>query len=1022
MVTLRTYSVGGKTAVNIVSSTNASPIVLTVGSGHGFLAGEPVNVTGHLVNTAANGDWRVRSVAATTITLENARTAANTTGNGVGAATGTIGRKYATLQLAEADTDNNLTAAGTDEQIDLELCMDTASDYSLSSANAAHTFTGATTDSTHYRHIKAAPGHRFNPVDLAGVRIRKQQGNPNGTALVLSEDYLRVTGIGVEVYDNGLTSASANLANVCCVYLTGLDCTIDSVWAKYTGGTGTSYAACFYAATSGSPTTKFRNCIAVGTNDGEFGAAVGFHVDFCYSVSLYNCAAWGTNNAAQGAASYGFLVAQVAPYTTSLANCIAIDCTNGIGTSADFYKSSGTLTSFEYCISGDATAATAPATNGYSGRSASSVWSYAAADDFRNRTTSIGIGAAKPDSSSTLGFSSDFTGVTRGIYWDIGPYSGSVLIDTSAPTDVISTVGSGVGRDYATIDAWMTATDLHLISLNVRHIAELYDDSDFSLGATIQTITGAVTDSRCYRIIRPATGQRYDPITDTGVWITGTGAQTISVSEDYFSIEGVGIGNTSAGGSRVALEFKGKANLADGVYARVLASTGSADAACFYGRTKANQQWRNCIAQGAGAGTAGANYGFRATGVEPLIFNCVAADIDGAGGTSYGFYTSSGLAQVYNCIGSDCDTDFASSTDPLEDYNISTDTSAAGPHSIVSATSVALFVSQANRDFRLLDADSAANNAGYSLSLLFSTDFDGEDRFAPWEIGAYDGFATPPLLSAQPVGSSATLSTLLLVERTDATVQGFTDHNRELTHEGIAYTPGAGFDKSNNRASAAMRASNVELRGTITSDAITDDDLWARRYDGARVTERVVNWRFPWATPTVKSVYYIETIQWTGEEWIANCSAQASRLTQEIGSLMSRDCPYVVGDANCRYDVRLQSEYSQTVTSVPTQRAIFRASGLSSVADEHYRFGKVVWLTGDNAGLESEVLAYTDATRQFEIQDQTPFEIQVGDTFHAIVGCSGLRDDCATKFTNIVNFGGDPYMPGADRMLEGPTA
>lgn len=69
--------------VNITSSTNATPIVLTVGS-HSFVAGQRVKVEGHLSNTNANGSWSISSVGGTTITL------AGSTGNGAGGATGTV--------------------------------------------------------------------------------------------------------------------------------------------------------------------------------------------------------------------------------------------------------------------------------------------------------------------------------------------------------------------------------------------------------------------------------------------------------------------------------------------------------------------------------------------------------------------------------------------------------------------------------------------------------------------------------------------------------------------------------------------------------------------------------------------------------------------------------------------------------------------------------------------------------------------------------------------------------------------
>ncbi len=73
-------------AVSIVSSTDATPIVLTVGTGHGFLAGDIVTVASHLTNTHANGTWTLGTVGATTLQLLGT----TGTGGGSGGATGTV--------------------------------------------------------------------------------------------------------------------------------------------------------------------------------------------------------------------------------------------------------------------------------------------------------------------------------------------------------------------------------------------------------------------------------------------------------------------------------------------------------------------------------------------------------------------------------------------------------------------------------------------------------------------------------------------------------------------------------------------------------------------------------------------------------------------------------------------------------------------------------------------------------------------------------------------------------------------
>lgn len=93
----------------IVSSTNASPIQVTITS-HGFATGDVIQITGHTVNSNANGVWIVTNTGANTFTLDGS------TGNGVGGASGTAANINAkTIKLASAltTTVNNTETAWT---------------------------------------------------------------------------------------------------------------------------------------------------------------------------------------------------------------------------------------------------------------------------------------------------------------------------------------------------------------------------------------------------------------------------------------------------------------------------------------------------------------------------------------------------------------------------------------------------------------------------------------------------------------------------------------------------------------------------------------------------------------------------------------------------------------------------------------------------------------------------------------------------------------------------------------------
>ena len=74
--------VQGVAGLAITNATNASPIVVTVGSTTGMANNMIVNITGVQGNGAANGYWQVASLTGTTFALLNPTTGANSAGNG----------------------------------------------------------------------------------------------------------------------------------------------------------------------------------------------------------------------------------------------------------------------------------------------------------------------------------------------------------------------------------------------------------------------------------------------------------------------------------------------------------------------------------------------------------------------------------------------------------------------------------------------------------------------------------------------------------------------------------------------------------------------------------------------------------------------------------------------------------------------------------------------------------------------------------------------------------------------------
>ena len=82
----------------------------------------------------------------------------------------------------------------------------------------------------------------------------------------------------------------------------------------------------------------------------------------------------------------------------------------------------------------------------------------------------------------------------------------------------------------------------------------------------------------------------------------------------------------------------------------------------------------------------------------------------------------------------------------------------------------------------------------------------------------------------------------------------------------------------------------------------------------------------------------------------------------------------------------------------------------------YFAFGKITMTSGASKGLSMEVKAYGPGT--ITLQLQFPLGVAVGDTYSLVAGCAGrFNEDCVTRFSNGINFRGEPFLPGMDKVL-----
>jgi len=269
------------------------------------------------------------------------------------------------------------------------------------------------------------------------------------------------------------------------------------------------------------------------------------------------------------------------------------------------------------------------------------------------------------------------------------------------------------------------------------------------------------------------------------------------------------------------------------------------------------------------------------------------------------------------------------------------------------------------------------------------------------------------------------MASLIRATRVDGQVFTFTDHDAPLTRGLFTYTPAGAWDLTATRKATGLRPQNAEFTGAIASDAITVADLRAKRWIDAQLDLELVDWLYPWAGVFETRRLWVHSQEFDGELYTLQVEGIARWLRPEVGDQLTRNCPYDVGDGNCGANINATTQFGKAVNDLPSSpgnvRSHFGVSGIITTfpdGDEHFRGGKIRWISGANAGIVSEIKRYDESLREFYLQLPTPFDIEIGDTCDIEPGCDKTFGTCVSRYARGDAFGGYPHVPTTNRTLQ----
>lgn len=296
-------------------------------------------------------------------------------------------------------------------------------------------------------------------------------------------------------------------------------------------------------------------------------------------------------------------------------------------------------------------------------------------------------------------------------------------------------------------------------------------------------------------------------------------------------------------------------------------------------------------------------------------------------------------------------------------------------------------------------------------------------------------------LAAHIESGQTTLTYLWKVRRTDGVVMGFTSFDTDIDFDLgdgdglVSYKASTGLLGSAVSNKSDLSVDNLEVTAFLDSEAITEEHLRANVYDDSDIKHFLLNWNDLTMGVMMLRRGTLGVVKIVNGKYTAELRGLAHKLSTQLGTSFGPICRAEFGsglngidqDNNdlCMVDVAAYRQTGQ-VAGGPTATQFTSATPLLKVGSPTptdpaptgwFADGLVTFTTGENAGLSFEIKTYDAGLVTLFLP--LPFPLVAGDEFTIEPGCAKTAGDCTNKFNNIINFRGEPFIPGMDRFLNG---
>ena len=259
-----------------------------------------------------------------------------------------------------------------------------------------------------------------------------------------------------------------------------------------------------------------------------------------------------------------------------------------------------------------------------------------------------------------------------------------------------------------------------------------------------------------------------------------------------------------------------------------------------------------------------------------------------------------------------------------------------------------------------------------------------------------------------------TIAVYVIVKRKDTHTFRWIGHDEDRLVLGELFKAAPGVQISSLVSSEGFAVDNAEI--TIhEDDDITRADILAGLWDGAEIEFGEIDWNAAIPVPNILKKGTLGNITPMRGYSVVEFRDLRQAIQTNYETVMQPTCRYSFGNSKCTVNLASYT-VSGTIDSHASQYSVYDAA--RTEAADWFGEGIFTFTSGPNAGISQKVKSFTAGTFVFWNQ----FVHTIGlDSYTVSAGCRlRFQEDCISKFSNGINFGGEPNKANPDLLSAPP--